>query len=161
MDSNRIWYALMVKPKQDEKAYRSLMESGLDAFLAFEYVTRKCRHIKNQKETMRPLVNGYVFASRPATDNRHIRGVLMIDGKPHPVPDSALQALIYASGKSVSQGKPATMHSIGDVIKITTGPFTGKTAKIARIRGVDYDVEIPLLGGPRQIRMTGEGVSSA
>jgi transcription antitermination factor NusG len=153
MTQTRIWYALMVKPSQDVKAYKSLMASGLEAFLPVEYVTRRSRYMKTEKETMRPLVRGYVFASRPATDNRHIRGVLMIDGKPHPIPDSALQSLLFATGKTVAQGKPPIVYSIGDLIRITTGPFTGKTAKVARIRGIKYDVEIPLLGGPRAVKI--------
>ena len=97
MSTDRKWYAVYTKPRWEKKVFRTLSESGHEAYCPLNKVNRKWSdRIKKVDE---PLFKSYVFIRLAAAEQpgvRLVNGVLNFvywNGKPAVVKDREIEEI--------------------------------------------------------------------
>lgn len=157
------WYALMTKPQRELRAANDLRDQGATVFVPVEIVLRKARTARGSKlrEANRLLAPGYVFTTDPHADCDDIRGVLMIDGRPIAISEAAMLPLMEATGRMAPEYAPRASFSIGDLVRVTAGPFAGHTVTIAKVSKGRLHVVCRLFGTDTEAAIKPEMVEAA
>ena len=128
------WIAAQTQPHREQIARYNLLEQGYDVLLPVFLKER--RHARKVDTVEAPLFPGYIFVEMdprrswaPINGTRGVTRVLATPGgSPLFVPTAIiadLQARI-AAGEFAPKEKAARFRR-GDVVRITSGPFTGFT----------------------------------
>lgn len=131
------WFALQVRPRAEKFVASMLRYNGYEEFLP----TYRARHRWSDrvKDVTRPLFPGYLFVrfSAPAgclvVTTPGIIRIVGCGGRPVAVADeeiTALQSLVRA-GVAV---EPCTFIQTGQRVRIMTGPLSGTSGVVQRIK---------------------------
>jgi transcription elongation factor/antiterminator RfaH len=131
------WYAVHIKPRQEDRVSASLTEHGLEVFLPKIEVRRKRRGAGTRQ--VEPLFPGYLFVAASLTADvwttvrwtSGVRTILGCDGTPSPVPDESV-ALIRQHLGVAGIIQPEAAFDVGDRVRITDGPFAGLVGILER-----------------------------
>ena len=142
------WFALMTKPQRELRAAEELRRLGATVFVPVERVLRKCRTARGSKlrEANRLLAPGYIFTTDEHADCEDVRGILMFDGTPVSISEAAMRPLFEATGRMAPEFAPRAGFSIGDLVRITAGPFQGHTVTVAKVTKGKLQVVCRLFG---------------
>jgi len=148
------WYAVQTLSNQEQKAKRYL-----DKFIEVEemgdYIhevlmpTEVVTEVKGGKKTSRTrkFYPGYIFIKMRLYDDngellkkpwyfvREAQGVINFVGAEQPVPlkDSEIQGILDKVQESEGKEKPRIEYEVGEMVKITDGPFMNLDGKIESI----------------------------
>ena len=134
------WYAVHTRSRHEGKACLRLTQKSIHTFLPLIEVWSKRKD--RRKRIQLPMFPGYLFVELPVVDNAvrleilKTYGVVKILGKPRgaepiPVPDEKIDAI-----KRLIESKVEIQHytypKVGEVARITDGPFRGIEGVIIR-----------------------------
>ena len=149
------WYVVATRPKQESIARDHLARQGYRVLLP-EISLKKRRHSR-WVEVIEPLFPGYLFVriafgqDDPAPI-RSTRGChdLVRFGEHHPrVPEEVLETLI---GKAASVTESGPLFSVGETLRVESGPLVGLTAVFEMPNGNDRaEVLIQMLGKVQRV----------
>lgn len=136
MQSNA-WFALIVRPKHERTAARSLRNQGFEEYVPL-YRTRR-RWSDRMKELESVLFPGYVFCRFDYQHRLQVLnspGVCSIAGtgkRPEPVDESELSAVraLVSSGRAI---QPWPRVHMGERVTIDDGPLAGLRGVVVRDR---------------------------
>jgi transcription antitermination factor NusG len=109
---------------------------------------------------MRPLVTGYLFADRPDTSHKQVRGVIMVGEQPYRIPHAHMLPLLTASGRMRDLATPRPDLTIGAVVRLTGTAFDGHPVTVATYRDGAYTVTGQLFGRPVEIPVSREQIAA-
>lgn len=156
-DGQRLWYVLLIEPQHEAKVAAHLTAHRLKVYMPTiaRITTRGVRRTK--VAVLDPLLRGYLFAHLNFTlDRRGLRhlktapGVhrfLQLDDTYATVPDYEMQRL-QMNEEELAKPKPfQSIWSIGEVVRVTDGPFWGLNVTITGLVSSDrITVDVHLLG---------------
>jgi transcription antitermination factor NusG len=148
-----IWYAIRVRPQKEFDAANDIRATGHDVFLPVEVVRTKSRHKAKPVDVRRPLVRGYIFASSPWHDHKHVYGPVMMSGNPIRITDAAMVPLYHATGRLVDNTPKMKSFSIGEVLRVAIGPFAGQEITVGRIIKGQIETVVRLFGREMTVRV--------
>lgn len=131
------WFALRVKPHAERSLYATLRSNGVDALLPL-YPDR--RQWSDRIKTLNlPLFPGYVFCRLQSSFPLKlvtlpgVIGFVQFGDGPAPIPDREIQNLlrILDSGRRL---RPLALIHQGQVVRVVSGPLTGLTGPVLRIK---------------------------
>jgi len=133
-----MWYALQVRSRHESGIAGFLAGKGYETFLPF-YTCRK-RWSDRVKTIEAPLFPGYLFCRFDAQERLPILktpGVIQVVGSnraPIPVDESEIQAIqtLVASGLP---NQPWPFLSVGDLVRIESGPLRGCEGLLIEFKG--------------------------
>lgn len=154
------WYILRAAPNSEVTAAVLLERQGCTVILPREVISHQCnRYTKKKRWVFKPLMLGYLFVGFAAQPNWPrtlawpcVGGVVAIQGLPLQVNFAALKAFMRANPERKPQGQPNRMptgreYGVGDEVEILDGPFSGRRAKVRKIRANVADVLLSLSQG--------------
>lgn len=172
LDRRSHWYALTVPPQKEFTAEMMLRERGIDAFVPIEYRMKRVNpQVKKKVETAYVLAARYVFAGfsvdvPPWSDvfGVHIvRGIVGAGGEPTCIPVNIMRQLFArsdAAGIQAAPPAPNRSFKVGDVVKITDGPFYGYEVSLTEINEVKARVLIHLFNSLQEIEIPVDSVEA-
>ena len=128
-----LWYALRIKPRKEDVVWRQILQRGMETF----YPRLRVNPVNPRARKLRPYFPGYLFvhADLDALGESYFKwmphtiGLVGFGGEPAYVPENLIYELrkrveeISAAGGELFDGlKP------GDLVRISSGPFTGYEA---------------------------------
>lgn len=133
------WYLVQLKPGGLARASLNLGRLGYEVFMPRRSVTR--RQGSRLITELRALFPGYLFIQVRADDTRwrvinstygvaHL--VSLEPGRPSKVPCQIMNELRAACGSDTSLFTP-TAPSVGDAVRVISGPFAGALARIEAV----------------------------
>jgi transcription antitermination factor NusG len=139
-----IWYALRIPSGYDIGKRRArelsvaeeLRADGYTVMLPCQKVIkhqRNSRGLVTTRESFVPLVHSYAFCDTPATNHRLVRGVLMIGGRPHPIPHRQFARMLAEEQLDRQVGDVPKFLTIGQVVKLTGTAFDDHHVTIAKL----------------------------
>ena len=159
------WIVLTCTPQTEFASRDALHRIGLAALVPVEFRMRQAAKVKSF--TRRPVLPGYVFASRDCLDQwpdvRRIDGLrlpLRIDGRCAmltPVQVSALELL----SQPAEQRQTGHSYRIGDRIRIRRGAMAELEAVIASLDGGRFVAAVELFGKQHHVKIDPEHVEAA
>lgn len=142
------WFIVRTNPQCENKAVRSLMESGFEAYAPV--IRKEVVHHRSKKKLVRefPLLRGYVFLGM-AGPIRHwgfvrkcdgVKSVLGIDGRPLAIATNDVEAFRsreLAGEWDATAKKKVRAHCFvnGQKLRVKDGPFTSFIAEVVDARG--------------------------
>ncbi len=157
------WYALLVRSQSELSAAADLKKDGVTVFVPTETIHMSARHGKGRapaRSITRPLVTGYIFANRPDTSHKMVRGVLMVGEQPYRIPGAHMMPLMMASGRTRDLATPRPDLTIGAVVRLTGTPFDGQAVTVATYHDGRYTVTGQLFGRPVEIPVSREQIAA-
>lgn len=148
------WSVVHTRPKQESRAVLNLKQQGYTSWLPV--MMRSRRHARRVDTIKEPFFPGYVFV---CLDTEHdnwspINGTfgvkyLITDGKgPSTLPAGFVEALQQTIDSDGACTVPAQKLVVGDVVKLTTGPFVDCVASVQELMPGDrIRVLLEVLGG--------------
>ncbi len=155
------WHALLVRSQAELSTANDLRAEGVTVFVPTEIIrtpSRTGRRSTPSKNVIRPLVTGYVFADRPWTKHKHVRGVIMVNETPYRIPHAHMLPLFRAAGRVRDLNAPDL--TIGSVVRLTGTPFDAQSVTVATYRDGAYTVTGQLFGRPVEIPVTREQIAA-
>ncbi len=155
------WYALLIRSQSELSTAVDLRAEGVTVFVPTETIRTPSRSGKagaSPKDVTRPLVTGYIFADRPDTSHKHVRGVIMVDEAPYRIPHAHMLPLFRAAGRVRDLNAPDL--TIGSVVRLTGTPFDSQAVTVATYRDGAYTVTGQLFGRPVEIPVTREQIAA-
>ena len=137
-NSMESWYAIQVRPRYERLVLELLSDKICERFLPTHESRR--RWSDRWKRLERPLFPGYVFGRFRVTEKHVVMatsGVVRIVGigqMPAPVPDDEIAALQQLAQQRIPV-YPHEFVSVGDRIRVRSGPFAGLTGIVVRNNG--------------------------
>ena len=134
------WFALQVMPQHEHKVSTQLRYKGEEEFLPVVSTRRKWSD--RCKLSERPLFPGYVFCRIRRSSFGVVLGthgvyrIVSFGGHAHPIADEEIVGLMRVanSGREVC---PVPYFSPGQKVEVTSGPLSGITGVVARLKGRD------------------------
>lgn len=131
------WYAVHVKPRQEDRVSASLIERGWEVLLPRIHVRRKRRG--HGMLCTEPLFPGYLFVAVDLTPQvwntvrwtPGVKAILGCGGVPSPVPAEPLTLIKQYLGP-VGIIEPRPQFAQGDRVRVTDGPFAGLVGILER-----------------------------
>jgi transcription termination/antitermination protein NusG len=163
------WYALTVPPQKERVAETILQKVQVPCFVPVElkYPRKRARFQARDKklEPKRyPMFIRYVFAGFegpiPLYDLSRLNvvtGVVGFDGRPFPIPQSAIDRLMKLSGTSIPWRNAPNPHKsfrTGDTVELVEGAFTGHTVDIIEVDqdGKFFEFLVRFMGKQQRVR---------
>jgi transcriptional antiterminator RfaH len=160
MDSQRNWYLVLTKPRQEHKAQQHLRQQHFETYLPLcrQQRVRRTRRV----EVTEPLFPGYLFIRLDTTNDnwapiRSTPGVsrlVRFGSAPAQVPDACVQGLRAHEG-------PEGVHELGgdfqrgDRVKVLDGPFRDLEAVFLEPRGSErVMILLHVLGGLKPVEVS-------
>ena len=131
------WYAVMVKPGQENFASRALSNRG------YEQLSPRCRVRRQWSDRIKQLevalFPGYLFCKFDPNDRLPILtspgvfGIVSFGGVPHPIDDGEVARikLLVASGKNA---EPWPYLKAGERVLIGSGPLSGMEGILIQVK---------------------------
>lgn len=133
----RYWFAVQVVPRYEEIVSQLLGHKGYLSFVPTQKVRR--RWSDRIKVVDLPLFSGYVFcrgqehSAGLIVSTPQVRRIVGVGGRPSPVNDDEIHAL-QKIGSSGLRLETCAYPSIGEQVKIISGPFAGISGVLVQIR---------------------------
>lgn len=137
-----VWYVAQLKPRAEHIAERNLLRQGFRTFAP--KIRRTCRRKGQFRDELQPIFPGYLFvqsSSHPARW-RAIGSTLGVSrlisfgaNDPAALPAHVVKALQthYSDVRASSDPSPKE----GDVVRVTSGPFTDFVARVEMVPAKD------------------------
>jgi transcription antitermination factor NusG len=134
------WFAIQVVPQHENKVSIQLRHKGEEEFLPM--VSSRRKWSDRSKLSERPLFPGYVFCKIRRSSFGVVLGtpgvyrIVSFGGHAHPIADEEITGLmrIVNSGRNLCA---VPYFSLGQKVEVTTGPLSGVTGVVARLKGRD------------------------
>jgi transcriptional antiterminator RfaH len=148
------WYVAEVAAQATQQAQRNLERQGFGSFCPRFRTVR--RHARRVDQVLAPVFPGYIFVRfDPTRDQwRSINGTFGIkrlvgpsSGRPQPMPEAAMQALLARCEGEVMKCIAASL-SPGQSVRLIAGPFADRLATIEQLGDRDRVRDLlDILGG--------------
>lgn len=132
------WYALYTRPRSEKKVFEMLTEKGVVSFLP---LIEQVRQWKDRKKRVKlPLFTSYVFVRIDLSDRYKVLqtdGVVRMvsfGGVPAAIPDWQINQL----RRVIEHPDTLQLENYfreGDLVEVTSGPFSGIKGRLREIRG--------------------------
>lgn len=164
------WYAVQVYSNFEDKVEKMLRENIERAGLSEQFgqilVPREeVVELKDgQKVTsQRKFFPGYVLVEMEMNDEtwhivkdtRQVSGFLGSGGKPRPMPQREVDALIQQIEEGVERPKPKVMFDIGDAVRVIDGPFASFNGVVEEVMEdkAKLKVSVSIFGRPTPVEL--------
>lgn len=147
-----LWYVLQTQPLKERTAQQALLAAGFHAVVPT--FKKRVRHRSGGRTVHVPLAPGYLFArfdTEPCWYNllqidstglnlanhsgaRVLKGVLGRDGVPYALNPHEVEDFLHR-GRSFDPDRAGRIPSVGDKIKIISGPLEGQVVDIRANKG--------------------------
>lgn len=134
MNTDRAWYLILTKSRQERIAVDNLERQQYETYLPLLDVRR--RKDGEFVVTSEPMFPRYLFISLsdtvdnwgPIRSTRGVAGLVRFGGQPSKVPDALIQCLRENSVEQSKRTSSAPSFTKGDRVIIMEGPFAGYEA---------------------------------
>ena len=137
-DNPKNWYALYTKPRNEKKAFESLGEAGIEAYLPLIKTLKQWSDRKKWVEE--PLFRSYIFVHIDKSDYFKVLNVFGIvryitfEGKAVAIPENQIQAIKQYVGKDFEPLDETKEFSIGDKVEVVKGSLMGLQGRLVSIK---------------------------
>ncbi len=119
------WYALYTKSRSEKKAYKELVEKGIETYLPLE---KKLKIWSDRKKWIdEPFIKSYIFVKtteielQRALNTPGVVTVIRFSGKPAPVQEKEIQIIQSVLSSDESYEITADTFDIGEKVKVEHG----------------------------------------
>ena len=119
------WYALYTKSRSEKKAYKELVEKGIETYLPLE---KKLKIWSDRKKWVdEPFIKSYIFVKttefelQSALNTPGVVTVIRFSGKPAPVQEKEIQIIQSVLSSDESYEITADTFDIGEKVKVEHG----------------------------------------
>jgi transcriptional antiterminator NusG len=164
------WYAVQVYSNFEDKVEKMLRENvegaGLDDQVGEILVPREeVVELKDgQKVTsQRKFFPGYVLVEMEMNDEtwhvvkdtRQVSGFLGSGGKPRPMPQREVDALLHQIEEGIERPKPKVMFDVGDAVRVIDGPFASFNGVVEEVQEdkAKLKVSVSIFGRPTPVEL--------
>ena len=143
------WYVVYTKPRWEKKVALLLSKKGIQNYCPLNKVIRQWSDRKKVVEE--PLFSGYVFLKTTDADKwriKEIDGILNYVhwlGKPAIVPEHEIETIKRFLNEHQTVHVSNTQFKTNDRVKIVSGAFIDRQAKVIAQKGKNVILEIPSL----------------
>jgi transcription termination/antitermination protein NusG len=145
---NHKWYIVHAYSNFEKKVAESIREQaqqhGLeDSFSEILVPTEEVVEIRRGRKinAERKFFPGYVLVKMDLSDEAYhlikntpkVTGFLGSGSKPMPVSDKEVQRIVGAIEEGVERPKPTVTFEIGEVVRVTDGPFSSFSGSVERV----------------------------
>lgn len=149
--SEKTWYAIYVKSRNEKKVYARLLETGLDSFLPLQKTLKQWSDRKKWVEE--PLFRSYLFVCIKKDEYYKVLGIIGVvkyisfEGKAVPVPEQQILAIKQFLNNEEDQLISFESFNIGDRVEIYRGALRGLIGNLVNIQGKQkVRIEIESIG---------------
>ncbi|MFP4025531.1 MAG: UpxY family transcription antiterminator [Thiohalospira sp.] len=127
--SEKRWYALYTKSRLEKRAYKELVEKGIEAYLPLEKRLKQWSDRKKWVEE--PFIRSYIFVKiaehhlEKALNTPGIVTVIRFSGKPAPVREKEIKIIKSILSSEESFEITAENFEIGEKVKVEHGSLKG------------------------------------
>jgi transcription antitermination factor NusG len=146
----RRWLAVYTKPRWEKKVHQQLQARGLESYCPFNKVRKKWTD--RMKTIEEPLFKSYVFVKveeEERTSVRMVNGVVNFvywQGKPATIRDEEINTIKrFLKEHETVQATPLQLKA-DQKVRIYSGVFMDKEARIVKVKGNQVEVVIESLG---------------
>jgi len=133
------WYVVRALPQRETGAQAQLAAQGFRAFLP--RVTRTVRHARQLRTVKTPAFPGYLFVALDLTRDRWrsvngtfgVRGLVMGDERPMPVPVGVVEALIDYVDATTGVCRFDRDLAEGQAIRVIAGPLAQALGELVKL----------------------------
>jgi len=164
------WYAVQVYSNFEDKVERMLRENieraGLgDKFGEIMVPREDVVELKNgQKVTsQRKFFPGYILVQMEMNDEtwhvvkdtRQVSDFLGSGGKPRPMPQREVDALLHQIEEGIERPKPKVMFDIGEAVRVIDGPFASFNGVVEEVMEAKakLKVSVSIFGRPTPVEL--------
>ncbi len=164
------WYAVHVLSNFEKRVAETLRESVKQQALEDEIEdivvpTEEVIEIRRGKKikTERRLMPGYVLVKMEMTDRAYLHvidtnrvtGFLGPQGKPSPMRDAEVNALLNVVEAGVERPRPKIAFEIGEQVRVTDGPFESFTGSVEQVdeAAARLKVMVSIFGRPTPVEL--------
>ena len=136
--SEKNWYAVYTKPRNEKKAYELLVESGVDAYLPLVKTLKQWSD--RRKWVEEPLFKSYLFVN---IDKKEYYKVLNTDGvvrfitfegKAVPIPPNQIEAIKQFISDGEELPDNIQEFEVGDEVEVIRGAMTGLHGRLISVK---------------------------
>ncbi len=164
------WYVVQVYSNFEDKVEKMLRENAERAGLAdsFGQILVPREEVVELKEgqkvtSQRKFFPGYILVEMEMNDDtwhvvkdtRQVSGFLGASGKPMPMPQREVDALIQQIEEGIERPKPKVMFDIGDAVRVIDGPFASFNGVVEEVLEdkAKLKVSVSIFGRPTPVEL--------
>jgi len=164
------WFAVQVYSNFEDKVERMLRENieraGLDDKFGEIMVPREevVELRDGQKVTsQRKFFPGYVLVQMEMNDEtwhvvkdtRQVSGFLGSGGKPRPMPQREVDALVHQIEEGIERPKPKVLFEVGEAVRVIDGPFASFNGVVEEVmeEKAKLKVSVSIFGRPTPVEL--------
>jgi len=137
-DSNKSWYALYTKSRNEKKAFESLTSAGIEAYLPLIKTLKQWSDRKKWVEE--PLFRSYIFVHIDKSEYFKVLNIIGIvryitfEGKAVPIPENQIQAIKQYVGNDFEPLDDIKDFNVGDKVEVIKGSLMGLQGRLISIK---------------------------
>ncbi|GAV21321.1 transcriptional antiterminator NusG [Mariprofundus micogutta] len=164
------WYVVQVYSNFEDKVEAMLRENAERAGQAdkFGQILVPREEVVELKEgqkvtSQRKFFPGYILVEMEMNDDtwhvvkdtRQVSGFLGSSGKPRPMPQREVDALIHQIEEGIERPKPKVMFDIGDAVRVIDGPFASFNGVVEEVMEdkAKLKVSVSIFGRPTPVEL--------
>jgi len=164
------WFAVQVYSNFEDKVERMLRENieraGLeDKFGEIMVPREEVVELRDGQKVIsqRKFFPGYVLVQMEMNDEtwhvvkdtRQVSGFLGSGGKPRPMPQREVDALVNQIAEGIERPKPKVMFDIGDAVRVIDGPFASFNGMVEEVMEdkAKLKVSVSIFGRPTPVEL--------
>ena len=164
------WFAVQVYSNFEDKVERMLRENieraGLeDKFGEIMVPREEVVELRDGQKVIsqRKFFPGYVLVQMEMNDEtwhvvkgtRQVSGFLGSGGKPRPMPQHEVDALVHQIAEGIERPKPKVMFDIGDAVRVIDGPFASFNGLVEEVMEdkAKLKVSVSIFGRPTPVEL--------
>ncbi|OIO75285.1 MAG: transcription termination/antitermination protein NusG [Zetaproteobacteria bacterium CG1_02_53_45] len=164
------WYVVQVYSNFEDKVEQMLRENAERAGLSdsFGQILVPREEVVELKEgqkvtSQRKFFPGYILVEMEMNDDtwhvvkdtRQVSGFLGSSGKPRPMPQREVDALIQQIEEGIERPKPKVMFDIGDAVRVIDGPFASFNGVVEEVMEdkAKLKVSVSIFGRPTPVEL--------
>ena len=164
------WFAVQVYSNFEDKVERMLRENieraGLEELFGEIMVPREeVVELRDGQKVIsqRKFFPGYVLVQMEMNDEtwhvvkgtRQVSGFLGSGGKPRPMPQHEVDALVHQIEEGIERPKPKVMFDIGDAVRVIDGPFASFNGLVEEVMEdkAKLKVSVSIFGRPTPVEL--------
>lgn len=164
------WYAVQVYSNFEDKVEKNLRENieraGLqDKFGEIMVPREEVVELKDGQKVIsqRKFFPGYVLVQMELNDEtwhvvkdtRQVSGFLGSGGKPRPMPQREVDALLHQIEEGIERPKPKVMFDIGEAVRVIDGPFASFNGVVEEVmeEKAKLKVSVSIFGRPTPVEL--------
>jgi len=164
------WYAIYTAPQRELTLAAMLRRQGYAVCLPVETKMRRPKPQARKRVIVTyPMFGRYLFVKAPIPwlhlmAQRHVSGVVGIDGVPSPIANAEIEKLRQMDGSAIPHRTSVNPHRAlrtGDLAEIQTGPFSGQVVKVAGLYGAKARIFVNLFGTVKEAEISVEDLEAA